>query len=285
MAVRDHAPREPDAAAGPLPAGPPEAAPAPTSVESPSETLPVALVTGASSGIGAAVASRLAASGQWRLLLNGCDRQRLSEVAHLTGGQPLAVDLGTAEGGPALAEQAVAGTGRVDLLVAGAGVGWAGSFVDIPPAELEQLVAVNVSGTMHLVRALLPGMVGRGRGHVVLVASIAGSVGVRGEAVYSATKAALCTFADSLRYELQGHGVHVSVVLPGAVDTPFFARRGTPYQRSRPRPVSPERVAEAIERAVAGRHRELFVPAWLRLPARLHGAAPGLYQRLASRFS
>ncbi|HCA85450.1 MAG TPA: short-chain dehydrogenase, partial [Streptomyces sp.] len=184
----------------------------------------------------------------------------------------------------ALARRAVERAGRVDVLVAGAGVGWAGRFDGMPAPALDRLLAVNLSSTLHLVHALLPGMVRRGSGHVVLVASIAGAVGVRGEAAYAAAKGGLCTFADSLRHEVAGDGVSVSVVLPGAVDTPFFDRRGAPYQRTRPRPVPPERVADAVCRAVAGRRREVFVPGWLRIPARLHGAAPGLYHRLASRF-
>ncbi len=247
--------------------------------------VPVVLVTGASSGIGSAVAARLAAAGRCELLLNGRDAGRLTSVATRTGGVPLPGDLSSPQACRELAEGALDLTGRVDVLVAGAGVGWAGSFTEMPPEAIDELLAVNLGSTVHLVRALLPAMVRHGHGRVVLVASIAGAVGVGDEAVYSATKAALCTFAESLRYEVRHRGVRVSVVLPGAVDTPFFARRGRPYTRSVPRPVPPERVAEAVYRVVASRREEVFVPRWLRLPARLHGVAPGLFRRLAARLA
>lgn len=247
--------------------------------------VPVVMVTGASSGIGMAVAKRMARAGRCELLLNGRDTARLASVAAATGGVALPGDLSAPARCRALARQALALTGRVDVLVAGAGVGWAGPFAEMPPQTIDELLAVNLAGTVHLVRSVLPGMVERGHGRLVLVASIAGAVGVGQEAVYSATKAAVCTFAEALRYEVRRHGVQVCVVLPGVVDTPFFARRGTPYTRSRPRPVPPEQVAEAVFRAAWCRGEELFVPRWLRVPARLHGAAPRFFQRLADRLA
>ncbi|MYX99789.1 SDR family NAD(P)-dependent oxidoreductase [Streptomyces sp. SID486] len=243
-----------------------------------------ALVTGASSGIGAAVARRLAAEGNWRLVLNGRDVTRLEQVAALAGALALPADLTRPGAGRRLADLTLDHLGRVDLLVAGAGVGWAGDFSGMPAARIDEIVGVDLLATVHLVRAVLPHMIAAGSGRVVLVGSLAGSVGVRGEAVYSAAKAALGVFADSLRYELRGTGVGVSHVVPGVVDTPFFDRRGIPYTRTWPRPVPAERVADAVHAAVLRGRDEVFVPGWLRLPARLRGAAPGLYRRLAARF-
>ncbi|GAA2783409.1 SDR family NAD(P)-dependent oxidoreductase [Streptomyces rameus] len=243
-----------------------------------------ALVTGASSGIGAAVARRLAAEGGWRLALNGRDVTRLEQVAALANGIALPADLTRPGAGRRLTELVLDHLGQVDLLVAGAGVGWAGDFTGMPAARIDEIVGVDLLATVHLVRAVLPHMVAAGSGRVVLIGSLAGCVGVRGEAVYSAAKAALGTFADSLRYELRGTGVGVSLVIPGVVDTPFFDRRGIPYTRSWPRAVSPERVADAVHAAVLHGRDEVYVPGWLRLPARVRGAAPGLYRRLAARF-
>src|SRR6185312_8185353 len=167
----------------------------------------VALVTGASSGIGAAMADRLAADG-WRLLVSGRDIGRLE----------------------------------------------------------------------------LPPMLARRHGQVVLVGSIAGSVGVGGEAVYSAAKAGLSAFAEALRYELRGTGVHVTHVVLGVADTPFFARRGAPYVRARPRPVPPEQVASLVCAAARRGRKDVFIPGWTRLPGVVRVTAPSLYRRLAMLF-
>ena len=256
----------------------------------------VALVTGGSSGIGAATARSLAAAGA-RLLIAGRDPGRLRAVAGQTGAVGLVADL-AAPGGPAelaAAAQRAAVTlpprpgagdaaAGIDILVNNAGVGWAGPIGEITAEKIAELVAVNLTAPMQLTRLLAPGMIARGRGRVVFVSSIAGATGVRGEAVYSATKAGLVSFAESLAYELDGHDVRVSVIVPGVVDTPFFDRRGRPYGRKRPGPQPPERVARAI---VSGLERDRdvsYVPRWMRLPAWLHGAAPGTFRALATRF-
>lgn len=244
----------------------------------------VVLITGASSGIGAEVASRLSAGGRWELLLNGRDEARLGAVAARTGGVALPMDLASQDGCRRLAESALAHSGRVDALVAAAGFGWAGSYTDMAPALVDRLVRVNVCAVLHLVSLVLPQMVSRGSGRLVLLGSVAGRFGVRGEAAYAATKGALIPFAQSLRYELQGTGVQLCLVLPGPVDTPFFAHRDSPYTRSLPRPVTAGRVAAAVEKALAGGRDEITVPRWLDVPGRLQGMAPHLFRRLAMRF-
>ncbi|MFD6036757.1 SDR family NAD(P)-dependent oxidoreductase [Streptomyces griseoincarnatus] len=242
-----------------------------------------ALVTGASSGIGAAVARRLSAEG-WRLVLSGRDAGRLAETAAHAAAAVFPEDLTRPAAERRLTRFALDEVGRLDLLVACAGVGWAGDFTTMTRRSFDEVMEVNLLTTLRLVRQVLPHMVEARSGRVVLVGSLAGAVGVRGEAVYSASKAAVAVFADALRYELRGTGVGVSLVVPGVVDTPFFERRGTPYARTRPRPVPPERVADAVWRAAVRGRDEVYVPAWLRLPARVRGVAPGLYRRLAATF-
>jgi short-subunit dehydrogenase len=232
------------------------------------------LITGASSGIGAATAYAMAEA-HARLVLTGRDRGRLDAVAAGTGGRAVTADLVTDTAA------VTAEVGAVDVLVANAGTGWAGPVTAMSPQTIEDLLAINLIAPLRLARLLLPGMIERGSGHMVFVASIAGVVGVPHEAVYSAAKAGLIAFAEALRAETP---IGVSVVIPGAVDTPFFDRRGAPYTRRRPTPIPAERVARAIVRAVEREPAEVYVPGWLELPARLKGAAPGVFRRLSARF-
>ena len=233
----------------------------------------LALVTGASSGIGAAVADHLGREGR-QLVLVGRNGPRLDAVAARTGGRPVRADLRTGTS----VDTVCAAAGGVSLLVHAAGVGMAGPLPDTPAGTVDDLVAVNLTAPVQITRRLMPGLRER-RGHVVFVASIA-ALGVADEAVYSATKAGLRGFADALRAEVGGNDrVGVTTVLPGAVATPFLSRRG--YDRRFPRPVSPDRVAGALVEGVRRGRAEVFVPRWLAVAARVHGVAPGLFARLS----
>jgi short-subunit dehydrogenase len=237
-----------------------------------------ALVTGASSGIGLATALALARR-QVRVLATGLDSPELAALEGKAGVRVLAADLSHEED----IERVLAWAGPVDLLVNNAGFGWYGPLSGMEPGPTRDMLHINLAVPLRLTAALVPSMIERGHGHIVNVASIAGYIGVPREAAYSASKSGLITFSNSARVELAGTGVGVTLVVPAAVDTPFFAREGRPYRRRFPRLVEPGRVAEALLTAVERGTAEVFVPRWIVLPVRLHGGLPRLFQRLARR--
>jgi short-subunit dehydrogenase len=242
------------------------------------------LVTGASAGIGRALALRLVDEGA-RVCLHGRDEAALAEVADKAGGAPwITGDLADPAVPARVAAEAERELGGVDILVNNAGIGWAGPFPDMDPADMARLVGVDLTAPAILTRELVGSMVERGRGHVVLVGSVAGHVGVPEEVVYGAAKAGLKGLADGLRAELAPKGVAVSLVSPGPVATEFFARRGREYDRRFPRPVPPEQVVDAVIRCLRSGRAEAFVPGWLSFPARFRGAAPSTYRWFAARF-
>ncbi len=221
----------------------------------------VVVITGASRGIGRAVAVAAAARGARLGLLARSAEDLAALQAELGEGTAVAVaDVAD----PTALRAALAGLeadlGRIDLLVANAGIGSYGPFVDLAPEELDRVVQVNVLGALHTVHAVAPGMIARRRGHVVLLGSIAGRLGVPFEAVYSATKFAVSGLAEALSVELSPYGVGVSTVNPGPVDTDFFEARGHEYAKARPRKAPVEDVVRAVFAVVEGDHLERHVP-------------------------
>lgn len=179
-----------------------------------------ALVTGASRGIGRAIATRLA--GSHRVLALARDRARLEALSRditAAGGEceVIVADLTR----PEEIGRALDGL-VVDVLVNNAGVMSKKPFLELSAAEWQTMVDVNFNAVFHVTRALLPGMIARGRGHIVNIASIAGRSAFVGGTCYAATKHALLGFSESLMLEVREHGVKVSVVLPGSVATEFF---------------------------------------------------------------
>lgn len=243
----------------------------------------VAVVTGATGGIGAATARALHAAGA-RCVLAGRKADVLAALAAELDAAAVAGDLTDPADVTLLLDTASSAYGRIDILVSNAGVGRAAPLTTLTADDVDGLLQINLRAPIELVRRALPGMVERRSGHIVLVSSIAGLVGVRDETVYAAAKAGLIGFADSLADELHGTGVGVTVVAPGVVETEFFARRGRPYDRARPRPMPPTVVADAIVRAIRTDQFQVVVPRWLGVVARLRGLAPGLYRSLSARW-
>ena len=176
-----------------------------------------------------------------------------------------------------------AALGPVDVLVANAGIGAYGPLVDMTYEEMERVVRVNVFGTMYAIRAVLPGMVTRRRGHIVTIGSIAGRIGSPFEAAYSATKFAGVGLTEALAVEVAPYGVEVSLVNPGVVATEFGHARGHPYDRKRPRPISAESVADAVVGAITGDASETYVPRWFRPAVVFRHLVPPLFRSGTAR--
>jgi short-subunit dehydrogenase len=191
-----------------------------------------ALITGGSSGIGAATARAFAARGA-HVAIAGRNLEALRQVAADTNGVCVPGDL-RAQGCPRRTVYAASDAlGGLDVIVSNAGVGWAGPFASMSESDIDALIDVNLRAAAHLACAAIP-QLQPGVGRLVFVGSIAGLVGAPGEACYSATKAGLRCLAEALREELRPLGVAVTLVSPGVVNTAFFERRKVPYERQRP---------------------------------------------------
>jgi len=234
------------------------------------------LVTGASSGIGEAIARAFAARG-CTLGLVARRREPLERLAAELPGdahRALSADVADAEA----VARAVGELGPVDVLVANAGLTHYRPFAEQPLAEVDEMTRVNWSGTLYTIRAGLPGMIERGRGHVVVVSSGGGVRGFPQAAVYNGTKAAQRGFAEALRHELAGTGVSVTTVYPGEIESSLhdheWERMPAWYQRDRRSPAGP--LGEAVAAAVEADRRELFHPPMVRLLRIVNGISPRL---------
>jgi short-subunit dehydrogenase len=236
------------------------------------------LITGGSSGIGAATAEAFAARG-FRVAVTGRDKEALDRVARATGGVSIPGDLREPGCPRRVVDAAALALGGLEVVVSNAGIGWAGTFTEMTDEEMDELLDVNLRAPAHVAHAALSHL-RPGTGHLVVVGSIAGLVGVAGETWYSATKAGVGMLAEALRAELRAEQIGLSLVIPGVVDTPYFDRRGVPYQRRFPRLIPAPVVAAAIVDAVEHRRDTVVVPEWLGWPARLKGGFPALYRKL-----
>ncbi|MBO0705971.1 MAG: SDR family NAD(P)-dependent oxidoreductase [Candidatus Dormibacteraeota bacterium] len=240
-----------------------------------------ALLTGATSGLGPSIARRLHVEGV-RLVLSGRREDALESLTReLVGSRGIAADL-TRRGD---LRRLVTQAGPVDILVANAGVPGHGAFEETSLDDLDAILEVNLRAPMRLARLLLPAMLERGGGHIVLMASMAGQAPSAYQAMYGTTKAGLRAFGHSLRAELRGTGVGVSLVSPYFVrDAGFWAAGGN----RAPLEVSPEQVALAVAGAIRRDRGEVTVAPWpARLTHRIPTAFPellqlGLARRIAS---
>lgn len=178
----------------------------------------VALVTGASSGIGRATALSLAAQGV-KLALVGRSAEKLEAVARQTGGDALVLPLDLTRPGAVeeAVDAAVARFDRIDILLPNAGLYIPGDVAEGDPDAWDELIAINVGSVFRLARAVLPGMIERDGGHIVITSSVAGHQAIHWEPIYSASKHAIQAFVHGLRRQTMKHNIRVGAVAPGVV--------------------------------------------------------------------
>lgn len=258
-----------------------------------------AFVTGGASGIGAALATRLALGGADVWL---ADRQldladELARRLNSKGGKVHAVELDV-RSYPSFEkalEETVRSSGRIDYLFNNAGIGVGGEIDSYTLDDWNDVFDVNLRGVVHGIQAVYPIMIGQGSGHIVNTASMAGLVAFAGQASYTASKHAVVSLSKTLRVEAEHHGVQVSVLCPGVVRTPILTlgRYGRTAQRDKDltdekllrwweqfRPMEPDRFAERALPAVLRGDSIIIVPAWWKTFWYLERLSPALSMRL-----
>ncbi|MDQ6783095.1 MAG: SDR family NAD(P)-dependent oxidoreductase [Actinomycetota bacterium] len=237
------------------------------------------LLTGATGGLGHAIARTLADSGA-DLVLTGRRADVLEALAADVGGEVVAADLGTRDG----LDRLVAAAGRVDIVVANAALPASGPLLDFDLDDIDRCLEVNLRAPIALARIFAPAMVARGEGHLSFVSSLSGMAATAGTSIYSATKFGLRGFAHALRQDLHGTGVGASVVLPGFIrGAGMFADSGAALPAG-VRTSTPEQVATAVRRSIVKNRAELVVaPRELHAGALVGAVAPSVAARAARR--
>jgi short-subunit dehydrogenase len=237
------------------------------------------LLTGATGGIGHAIARALRAEGA-NLILTGRRTDVLEPLAAETGATSTAVDLADRGAVERLIEEA----GDVDILVANAALPASGDIFSFSVEEIDRALDVNLRVPIVLARRIGERMTQRGSGHIVLISSLAGKSGQSRSSIYSATKFGLRGFAQGLRGDLESRNVGVSAIFPGFIrDAGMFAESGTKLP-SYVGTSTPEQVAKAVVRAIERNDGEVDVaPFGVRTMANFAGIAPGVSAKLAKR--
>lgn len=252
-----------------------------------------AIVTGASRGIGPYVARALARRRMNVVLAarSTADLEATAVSVRALGAEAAVVTCDVALAGERekLIEAALAAFGAVDVLVNNAGIETIGAYEREPLEEIERVIAVNLAAPMLLSRLVLPGMVERGSGHIVNMASLAGKAGTPYSGPYSATKGALILFTESLRHEFRKHGVSASAVCPGFVsDAGMYEdmARSSGVRASKLLGTStPAQVAAAVVRCIEHDRPEAIVnPGPMRPLFAIGELMPGLFERVLPLF-
>lgn len=249
-------------------------------------------ITGASSGIGEALAYELSHRGA-TLILSSRREEVLENVRHHCARSDahhiFPLDLSDPSSLQGTAEEIHEEIGPVDVLVNNGGISQRGTAVETEMSVVRRIMEVNFFGTIQLTKAVLPYMLRRQQGHIVVVSSLVGKFGTPMRSTYSASKHALHGWFDSLRAELHGDGVQVTMACPGYVKTNVaqnaLTETGDPKgEEAEERGISPEKCAQAIADAIDSEKEEMYVGGWEVLAVYLKRFMPNLFRRFLPRY-
>jgi short-subunit dehydrogenase len=237
------------------------------------------LLTGATGGLGGTIARDMSRAGA-QLVLSGRRTELLEALAGELRARVVIADLGE----PSDLDRLVQEAGAIDILIANAGLPGSGRLLDLSTDEIDRALDVNLRAPIMLTRALAPGMVQRGGGHIVLISSLAGKAATPGTSMYNSSKFGLRGFALAMRQELRGAGVGVSLVSPGFIsEAGMFVDAGVKLPPGMGT-VSRERVARSVRRAIERNRAEVDVGSiGVVAGARFAYFAPELAARLSAR--
>lgn len=252
-----------------------------------------AIITGGSSGIGKAIALRLAQQGaNISIISRGRDRLQLAkaeiETARTCDSQKVLTVVGDV-GDHTQAEQAIQTAieqlGPPDLLITSAGIAQPGHFQELPIAAFEQAMTTNYFGTLYCIRAALPAMLTQSTGHICLISSAAGLIGLYGYSAYGPSKFAVRGLAESLRAELKPAGIGISIAYPPDTDTPQLTAENKTKPAATKRITQTAKVwkaddvAQTILKAIEQNKFEISPGTEVRLLTRLHSLIAPLLNR------
>ncbi len=240
----------------------------------------VAVITGGSSGIGAAIARALAGRG-WHCVLLARGEERLRQVAEELGAEHHVCDVADRDAVARVAAEVTARHPKIELLVSNAGIPGRAGFLELDEERIELITRVNYLGGVWCLRAYLPALEAAIPSHVVNVASAAGTVTAGTSGPYSASKHAQVSFSRAVTAELAPRGIRVHTVLPGFVETEGFPQRSVFPRVIHPVIAEPEDVAKAVLRAIDRNKREIFVPRYYRVGMLSQALVPGIIARVA----